>query len=64
MGDVMNASRIPPPICPSDWDTSFAGNPQLPAQVTVDERAPDKVLYGPRGEVLLRLEDRKRIGFA
>ena len=48
---------------PLDWDVTTTGTPQVPAAVVDSARAADRVLYGPDGDVIIRIEDRKQIGF-
>ncbi len=54
-------SRIPekPNEDMEHWRTHGAGYPDF----EVSEREPDKVIYGPRGEVLSVLSDRPFLGF-
>lgn len=54
-------SRVNRPEGPSQYPEK--GRPQVPGQVIESERRADRVLYGPNGEVLVRVEDRKQIGF-
>jgi hypothetical protein len=56
-------AHVPSRPTPRDWDEPTKGTAQVPAQVVDSARAADKVLYGPTGEVLVRIEDRKRVGF-
>lgn len=56
-------SHVPAAPTPRGYDVPTVGKPQLPGQLVESERAADRVLYGPHGEVLVRLEDRRQIGF-
>ncbi len=57
-------SYVPPRPSKEAWNAApDKGTPQLPGQVVETARAADRVLFGPAGEVLIRIEDRKQIGF-
>ena len=56
-------TRTPQPVDAWYHDHLFHPNAQTPAQVIESAREADRVLYGPTGEVLVRIEDRKRVGF-
>lgn len=57
-------SHVPPRPGKENWNEKPpSATPQVPTQVVDSARAADKVLYGPHGEVLVRIEDRKQVGF-
>lgn len=45
------------------WVREAQVPPAKPLDAVVAERGPDRVLFGPRGEVLARIEDRPFLGF-